>query len=277
MGRVIILRTFSDILSHLRSGEWPLAMSLVVVSLLLAIASSCQPVFAFSEDEVRSFQKEIAERPLHERIALWAERFVGTPYDPDPLGEYVTRQVIVADERVDCMYLSFRTVELAIGRTPEEAVMIALDKRFIVRGISEGGRVVNYDERFQYGEDMIESGKWGREITADIAPPTFIEGARGRERVGMISKESLRGILQNPERAAGRFESGDFVFFIKSPEKRHAGEIVGHIGVIKREEAAIYLIHAGGKKKGGGSVKKVLFSEYVESMPFAGVRVSRFD
>jgi hypothetical protein len=252
-------------------------MTVVVISVVLAIVFPAPSVFAFSEDEVRSFQKDIADRSLGERIAFWAERFVGTPYDPDPLGEYVTRQVIVADERVDCMYLSFRTVELAMSHTPEEAVMIALDKRFIGKGVTEGSRVVNYEERFQYGEDMIESGKWGREITADIGPPTFIAGARGRERVGMISKESLQALLQNPESAVGRLKSGDFVFFIKSPEKRYAGEIVGHIGIIKREGDGIYLIHAGGKKKSGGSVKKVSFSDYIDSMPFVGVRVSRYD
>ncbi len=55
-----------------------------------------------SDSEIAVFQKEITNKPVGERIALWAERFVGAPYDPDPLGEYVTKEVIVADERVDC-------------------------------------------------------------------------------------------------------------------------------------------------------------------------------
>jgi len=68
----------------------------------------------------------------------------------------------VADERVDCMYLTFRAVELALSYSPEEAVQIALEKRFHSKGVLKDGQIMNYDDRFEYGEDMIESGKWGR-------------------------------------------------------------------------------------------------------------------
>ncbi|MDP1758212.1 MAG: hypothetical protein Q8K77_00255, partial [Thermodesulfovibrionales bacterium] len=109
------------------------------------------------DSEIAVFQKEIADKPIGERIALWAEKFVGTPYDPDPLGEYVTKKAIVADERVDCMYLSFRAVELALSLTPDKAIDIALDKRFITKGkLDSEGNVSNYEDRFQYGEDMLD-------------------------------------------------------------------------------------------------------------------------
>src|SRR5574340_1836155 len=43
------------------------------------------PVHAFMSDtEIAVFQKEIAGKPVGDRMALWAEKFVGTPYDPDP-------------------------------------------------------------------------------------------------------------------------------------------------------------------------------------------------
>jgi len=242
---------------------------------------------ALTDGEIASYQREIADRPIGERIALWAERFVGTPYDPDPIGEYVKKRVIVADERVDCMYLSFRAVELALGRTPSESIDVALDKRFMTKGIMRDGTVVNYDERFQYGEDMLDSMKWGREITGDIGHLTSIKGSRGRGSVEILSKETLIEILKGQARD---LRSGDLIFFIKYPEKRVAGEIVGHIGVIKREGRDVYLIHASGRKKhenphrlkppggtGNGEVKKVPFYDYVRSMPFAGIRVSRFD
>jgi len=258
------------------NGPFPVLAGMVLWFLLI-IMSPVRSFSAVSDDEIRSFQRAIAERPLGERIALWAEKFVGTPYDPDPLGEYVRRNVIVADDRVDCMYLSFRTVELAMSSTPEEAAVIALDKRFVDRGIPEGNGVQNYGNRFQYGEDMIESGKWGREITADIGPVIFIRGSRGRERVGMVTRESLQVLLRKPENAGMGFKNGDFVFFIKSPEKRYEGEIVGHIGIIRREGNDTYLIHASGRKMGEGSVRKVPFSDYIGSMPFAGIRVTRFE
>ena len=231
-------------------------------------------LFAFTDGDIASYQKEIADRPLGERIALWAERFVGTPYDPDPLGEYVTRKTIVADERVDCMYLSFRAVELALGRTPDESIAISLDKRFVHKGTLDNGVVANYEDRFQYGEDMLDSGKWGKEITGEIGPLSSIEGSRGRKRVTIVPKDVL---IQKMRVQSGlALKSGDFIFFIKAPEKRLNDEIVGHIGIIKIEGETPYLIHAGGRKNRGGEVKKVLFSDYVGTMPFAGIKVGRF-
>lgn len=252
------------------------------------------PSYAFMSDkEIASFQKEIADRPVGERIALWAEKFVGTPYDPDPRGEYVTKNVIVADERVDCVYLSFRAVELAMGLTPEEAINIALDRRFTKKGeIDSKGNVLNYEDRFQYGEDMLDSGKWGREITEELGEVTEITGSRGRDKVKMIlKKDFLTSLNSLKSSSSSKFKDGDLIFFIKAVEKRKVGEIVGHIGIVKighrtqnTEHREIYLIHAGGVKNNGrnrlatsGEVKKVRLYDYISSMPFAGVRVSRFD
>ena len=231
-------------------------------------------LFAFNNSDIASFQKEISGKPLGERIALWAEKFVGIPYDPDPLGEYVTKRAIVADDHVDCMYHSFRTLELAMSHTPEEAIRIALDKRFVDRGILENGIVINYDDRFQYGEDMLESGKWGKEITSEIGPVTSIKGSRGRDKVDIVSKTNLINNFNKYSQLP--LNNGDIIFFVKSPEKRVANEIVGHIGIIKWEGRDIYLIHASGRKNNGGVVSKVLFLDYVGRMSFAGVRVSRF-
>jgi hypothetical protein len=54
------------------------------------------------------------------------------------------------------------------------------------------------------------------------------------------------------------------------------GEIIGHIGIIKREGKSLYLIHASGRKNRGGKVKKVPLAEYAANMPFVGIIVSRF-
>ncbi|MGD0282265.1 MAG: hypothetical protein ABSB95_07890, partial [Dissulfurispiraceae bacterium] len=116
--------------------------------------------FALSDPEVLSLQNALKGKSTGERIAVFAERFVGTPYDTDPLGTYVRQAVIVADEKVDCMYLVFRAVELALSSSPAEAVQAALQKRFHTKGVVTDGKVVNYDDRFAYGEDMISSGKW---------------------------------------------------------------------------------------------------------------------
>lgn len=245
------------------------------------------------DTEIAVFQKEIADKPVGERIALWAGKFVGAPYDPDPLGEYVTKKAIVADERVDCMYLSFRAVELALSLTPDKAIDIALDKRFMTKGrLDSKGNVINYEDRFQYGEDMLDSGRWGKEITEQLGKVTEIKGSRGKEKVKIIAKNTLLKRLSSSKSSSRMtgLKSGDFIFFVKAVERRKAGEIVGHIGIVKievssqrsavsnnGEQKEIYLIHAGGFKKKGGEVKKVRLYDYINSMPFIGVRVSRFN
>lgn len=225
--------------------------------------------FALTEEEIQKFQTLLMKKPVGERVAFWAEKFIGTPYDKDPLGEYVSRAAVVADERVDCMYLTFRAVELAISHTPPEAIQVALDKRFHSKGILREGKVSNYEDRFEYGEDMISSGKWGSEITPDIGNTLRIKGSRGKDFVDIL----LPGELY---RGFRKLRSGDIVFFIKNPEERKLGEIVGHIGILKVEQdQEPYLIHASGTKERGGMVKKVLLKDYVSQMPFIGVKITR--
>jgi hypothetical protein len=237
--------------------------------ILLVFFPSVSAAF-MSDDEVAVLQKTTAGWDAGDRIAFWAEQFIDVPYDTDPLGEYVRRNLIVADERIDCMYHTFRSVELALGRDPAESVALALEKRFHRRGIVEGERVVNYEDRFRYGEDMIGSGKWGREITAELGETVMVKGKPGREGLSMIPKKN---ILQ----ALDRLRNGDIVFFVKAPEKRVQDEIIGHIGIIKREQDHVYLISAFGQKNRGGMVKKALLSAYSAEMPFIGIQVTRME
>lgn len=224
---------------------------------------------ALGDGEILRFQSSLSDRTVGGRISFWAEKFVGTPYDQDPLGEYVTNATIVADERVDCMYLTFRAVELSLSRSPEEAVEIALEKRFHSKGILREGRVINYSDRFEYGEDMILSGKWGKEITPSLGKMVKIKGSRGKAFMDYLpSKTLLNG--------RNKLKSGDILFFIKKLEARKVGEIVGHLGIIKVEKE-VFLIHASGVKGKGGEVKKVLLKNYVSKMPFIGVKITRFD
>jgi hypothetical protein len=234
-----------------------------------------QPCFALTNEEIQRFQSFLRGKPIGEKIAFWAEKFIGTPYDTDPLGEYVSKLTIVADERVDCMYLVFRTVELALSHTPEEAIQIALEKRFRSKGIVLNRRVMNYDDRFEYGEDMMESGKWGEDMTPKVGEITEIRGSRGKKYIDILSSDVFLNGMKH-------LKSGDIVFFIKKPEDRKKEEIVGHIGILKverdphKKEKKIYLIHASGVKEKGGVVKKVLLKDYLNQMPFIGVRISRF-
>jgi hypothetical protein len=227
-----------------------------------------------STEEIQRLQSGHELKTTAERIAFWAERFVGIPYDKDPQGIYVTQAQIVADEAVDCMYLTFRAVELALSRSPEEAIQVALDKRFHTRGILQDGKVLNYDDRFQYGEDMIRSGKWGKEITSWVGRTARIRGSRDYDFFEVLPPHEMA-------RKKERLRSGDILFFFKIPEKRVVEEGVGHMGIVKVEgkesEKKIFMIHAGGTKSSGGTVKKVLLVDYLSAMPFVGVKVTRFE
>jgi hypothetical protein len=239
---------------------------------LLLVLFLTLPTYAYSfldDAGIAGLQAEVSGVPVGERIARWAEEFVGTPYDPDPTGEYVTRRVIVADERVDCMYHTFRSVELAFTGAPGEAVALALEKRFITKGVIKDGAVQNYEDRFQYAMDMLRSGKWGTEVTARLARTAEIQGSRGVDTILMVPKEHI------PETFPA-LKSGDIVFFVKDPNKRVVGEVIGHIGIVKREGGEVYLIHASGRKNGGGEVRKVSFRDYAGRMPFVGIKASRF-
>jgi hypothetical protein len=244
--------------------------------ILVMFHLSLQPCFALTGKEIQKFQTLLMGKPIGERIAFWAGRFLGAPYDMDPLGEYVSKATIVSDERIDCMYLTFRAVELALSHTPGEAIQVALERRFHSKGVLKDGHVVNYDDRFEYGEDMIESGKWGREITSAVGSTMKIKGSRGKDFVDVLSSDTLMQGMKS-------LKSGDLVFFAKKPEKREVGEIIGHMGIVEVTEGEgrqrrkeVFLIHASGTKKKGGVVKKVLLREYLSKMPFIGVKITRF-
>jgi len=234
------------------------------------------PCFGLTGEEIQKFQTLLKGKPVGEKIAFWAKKFIGVPYDTDPLGEYVAKTAIVSDERVDCMYLTFRAVELALSTTPEEAIQVALERRFHSKGILKDGRVINYDDRFEYGEDMIDSGKWGKEMTPEVGKMVKIKGSRGKEFVEVISAHALIQGMKS-------LKSGDLIFFAKKPEKREVGEIIGHMGIIEvrdiegnQRSKEVFLIHASGTKGKGGAVKKVLLREYLSKMPFIGVKITRF-
>ena len=229
-----------------------------------------------SADEIMIAQTRVAGFPLGRRIVYWAGRFIGTPYDPDPLGLYVRTNRIVADEKVDCMYLTFRSVELARSSTPGEAVEQAKALRFLTEGRVRDGLVQNYGERFEYGEDMVFSGKWGRNITDELGTTSTIKGSRGREEVIILPKTAL-----SSRKVQQQLQDGDILYWVKDPKKRVVEEIVAHLSFVRRKGGSIFLIHAAGTKDssarpGGGEVKEVPFAGYLRDTRFIGAFVTRF-
>ena len=239
--------------------------------MFVAVFCFCQAASAFTDSEIQMLEHRAAGlRTPGERIAFFAGAFVGTPYDPDPLGAYVSRKAIVADDRVDCMYYVFRSTELALSNTPAEARNAALDLRFLHKGkLGPRGEVLNYEDRFQYGEDMLRSGKWGRDVTSSLGKMVKVKGSRGIKYVRVLPRGRVSAAL------AG-LRNGDIIYFVKDPARRSAGEIIGHMGILEIEGDKVWLLHASGSKgRDGGAVKKVLFQGYTERMPFIGIMVGR--
>ncbi len=235
------------------------------IIVLISLESACA-----TPDKIETARAAMPQMAVGPRIAYWAAYFVGTPYDRDPLGEYVTRKAIVADDRIDCMYLVFRSVELAMGNSSQKAEEAALDKRFHSKGILRDGIVINYDDRFQYGEDMIDSGKWGREMTAELGHSRSVPDSRRKKVVKYAPVPVI-------SKGKSKLKEGDIIYFVKKPEKRIYGEVIGHMGIIKIEGGKVYLIHAGGTKKSGGEVRKVDLEQYIRKMPYLGAKVTRFE
>lgn len=232
---------------------------------------------AMTADELLLAQARTARLPLNKRIAYWAGRFIGTPYDPDPLGLYVRTNHIVADEKVDCMYHTFRSVELAQSSTPFEAISQALTLRFITTGTQSDGLVTNYDQRYQYGEDMVFSSKWGKNVTAELGATQTIPGSRGKDTVDILPKSTL--LMRGPQK---KLQDGDIIYWVKDPKKRVVEEIVAHLAIVHIKAGKPYVIHAAGDKAradrpGGGVVKEVPFADYVQNMRFIGAFVTRFE
>jgi len=228
-------------------------------------------------DEIMIAQGLAAELPLNKRIVYWAGRFIGTPYDTDPLGLYVRTNRIVADEKADCMYLTFRSVELARSTTPGQAIEQALSLRFITGGKLADGLVQNYGDRFEYGEDMVFSGKWGRNITDELGSTTTIKGSRGHDQVIVLPKMAL-----GSKKVQKKLQDGDILYWVKDPKKRVVEEIVAHLSFVRVKDGRPYLIHAAGTKDnaakpGGGAVKEVLMSDYVRDTRFIGAFVTRIE
>jgi gamma-D-glutamyl-L-lysine dipeptidyl-peptidase len=230
-----------------------------------------------SADEIMITQNRAAELPLGGRIVYWAGRFIGTPYDPDPLGLYVRTNRIVADEKADCMYLTFRTVELARSSTPGEAIEQAMNLRFITAGRVRDGVVQNYGERFEYGEDMVFSSKWGRNITDELGATRTIKGSRGREEVIVLPKAAM-----STRAFQKQLRDGDILFWVKDPKRRVVEEIVAHLSFVHVKNGSVFLIHAAGTKDsagrpGGGAVKEVPLAGYLRDTRFIGAFVTRFE
>ena len=215
---------------------------------------------------------------LGDKIAKYANSFIGTPYDRIPIGLYVQSRKLIIDDEIDCMYLVFRSVSLALADGDDKkAAEIACDKMFHDKcKLDKNGLVTNYENRFDYSEDMIFSGKWGKSIYTNEEMSTM-EGSRMYDKLHYVKSQDF---IKSKE-LQQRVQSGDILFLFKFPKKRSKlQEAIGHLGILEVQNGDIYLIHASGKKKYNvpqGKVVKVKLTDYLQEKKakWAGIYITR--
>src|SRR5262249_4307199 len=130
-----------------------------------------------ASSEIDSLMDSVEGRSIGERIAFWAETFYKDGratyvYGRDPDG-YVTGGRLVDDFRTDCVLFLYRATELGRSSSAREAVQFAFGTRFYGAQVNEAilpdGRVqYDHPSHFDYSEDILKSGIWGKDVTETI-------------------------------------------------------------------------------------------------------------
>jgi hypothetical protein len=240
--------------------------------------------------EIDSLMAAIAARPLGDRIAFWADFFYRDAraryvFGLDPDG-YVSEGRLCDDFRTDCVLFLYRTTELGRSSSAREAVQFAFGTRFYGAGVEDAilpdGRVrYDHPSHHDYSEDIFRSGIWGKDVTPRIGP---IRSDPGNERfpagtISYVPKDQLNYTA---------FQPGDLVYFVldentpKGSEERAKGTLIQHLGIVTREGAEVYLIHAAKQPLtgyyDGGKIEKVPLRTYLERVGvFKGILVSRIE
>ena len=217
---------------------------------------------------------------LGDKIVKYANSFIGTPYDRIPIGLYVQSRKLIIDDEIDCMYLVFRSVSLALADGDDKkAIEIACDKMFHDKcKLDKNGLVTNYENRFDYSEDMISSSKWGKSIYTNEEMSTM-EGSRMYDKLHYVKSQDFI----NSKKLQQRVQNGDILFLVKHLElrspKTHA--MIGHLGILEvGQDGEIYLIHASGVKRYDvpqGKVVKIKLTDYLQEKKakWAGIYITR--
>ena len=230
--------------------------------------------------------KQAKSNDIGNRIVKYANAFIGIPYDRIPIGLYVKERKLIADNEMDCMYFVFRTISLALAKGDNnKAQEIACDKMFNDKCIfDKKGFVSNYQNRFEYSEDMIASGKWGKSIF-NKNEMSKMQGSRMYKEFYYVKSDDFVG----NQKLQKKIKNGDILFLYKYPEKRSkAQEAIGHLGILEVDKKTknIYFIHASGnkclkdecfKQHNQGAVKKILLNQYLQEKKekFVGIDILR--
>lgn len=233
--------------------------------------------------KIEEVMKKQASLSLGDRIAAWAAWFnelgkVEYLYGRDP-GGYVTEGRICQDYAMDCVLFMYRVTELARSTSAEEAVQFAFGTRFygasIEAVVSDDGRV-NYNDssHFEYSEEMIQSGIWGKNVTAECGHGLLEAWAGAGKPLQYVPADSID---------YQALQSGDIVWFVggEAPGPTEStNTVVHHIGIIDRRGGSVDLLHAAVKPLPGfydrAGAARVPLRDYLQRVDrFKGIAVTR--
>jgi uncharacterized protein len=205
-------------------------------------------------------------------------------------GGYVEQGRLILDTRHDCVSFLYRCTELARANDYRGNLAWALRTRFAGAHpdsvVGADGRVdYNRPEHLDFSLDMIRSGIWGRDVSAEVGAEVIDSLGTSRYPAGSfawVPADSLD---------ASKLRGGDVVWFVLNPANKKArslrddyGLVIGHIGILSenREDGKLVLYHAASKdlpgEYKGGRIASVDLGTYLKRVErYAGVMVTRQD
>lgn len=224
------------------------------------------------------------------RVGFWARRFLAESQAEYRFGlaedGYVSQGRLVLDDRMDCVSLMYRCTELARASGPDDALMWALRTRFSgapLAAVIDSEGAVDYDrpEHLDFSLDMIRTGIWGRDVTHQFTGAGIDTVGSSRYPAGSFSYVSQTH-LKTEELA-----EGDIVWLVLDPADKKAaslrqeyGLVIGHIGIVVKDEGETWLVHAASSDLSGcyqgGQLVRVPLRTYLDRVErYGGVKVTR--
>lgn len=196
-------------------------------------------------------------RPTARRVGDWAWRLAGVGRLGYRFGladdGYVSEGRLAPGTTYDCISLVYRITELALARDARDALALALSRRFAGAPpesvVTADGRV-DYDrpEHLDYSVDMIRSGLWGTDVTAQLTGARADSVGSSRYAAGSIVTVPAGGLRPS------ELCHGDVVWFVLSAEhpsaaalRRQYGLMIGHAGIVVVNDGEVWLVHAASR------------------------------
>lgn len=226
-----------------------------------------------------------------ERVGQWARHYLNQGGDylfGLAEGGYASEGKLRDEASFDCVSFMYQCTENARSRNQDEALAFALRTRFAgadpAAVVDASGRA-DYDapEHLDFSLDMIRTGIWGRNVTALMTGA--VDDAHGSSRYEADSFQFIpKADLQDDE-----LREGDIVWLVLDPEHKKGaamrekfGLVVGHIGIVLREDGQAQLAHAASSSLPGfyekSGLVQVPLKDYLDQVgKFAGIMVTRLN